>query len=155
MSLYKELSPFVEYIHSIRKLKTYLSFDMLFPSKWSIPKSIVEEGQIVAFEAESQSLKGISFVSATNELEVSKTLSRIDKIIRLNKEKEIKEKLFKDTVEQLKTTFEKTGLDKLKNLYFDFDEESKTPELNVEIDDNDLDYEQDSPITEDIEDDGE
>ena len=87
MSLYKELLPFIEYIHSIRKLKTYLSFDMLFPSKWSIPKSIIEEGQIVAFEAESQALKGISFVSATNEIEVSKTLSRIDKIIRLNKEK--------------------------------------------------------------------
>jgi len=155
MSLYKELLPFIEYIHSIRKLKTYLSFDMLFPSKWSIPKSIIEEGQIVAFEAESQALKGISFVSATNEIEVSKTLSRIDKIIRLNKEKELKEKLFKDTVEQLKTTFEKTDLDKLKNLYFDFDEESKTPELNVELDDNDLDYEQDSPIAENIEDDGE
>ena len=92
MSLYTELSPFVEYIHSIRKLKTYLSFDMLFPSKWSIPKSIVEEGQIVAFEAESQAFKGISFVTATNETDVSKTLTRIAKIIKLNKEKELKEK---------------------------------------------------------------
>ena len=150
MSLYTELSPFVEYIHSIRKLKTYLSFDMLFPSKWSIPKSIVEEGQIVAFEAESQAFKGISFVTATNETDVSKTLTRIAKIIKLNKEKELKEKLFKDTVDQLKSTFEKTDLDKLKNLYFDFDDGSNTPELNVELDDpdNDYDYEQDGPITE-------
>jgi hypothetical protein len=150
MSLYTELSPFVEYIHSIRKLKTYLSFDMLFPSKWSIPKSIVEEGQIVAFEAESQDFKGISFVTATNEMDVSKTLTRIAKIIKLNKEKELKEKLFKDTVDQLKSTFEKTDLDKLKNLYFDFDDGSNTPELNVELDDtdNDYDYEQDGPITE-------
>ena len=150
MSLYTELSPFVEYIHSIRKLKTYLSFDMLFPSKWSIPKSIVEEGQIVAFEAESQAFKGISFVTATNETDVSKTLTRMAKIIKLNKEKELKEKLFKDTVDQLKSTFEKTDLDKLKNLYFDFDDGSNTPELNVELDDtdNDYDYEQDGPITE-------
>jgi hypothetical protein len=150
MSLYKELSPFVEYIHSIRKLKTYLSFDMLFPSKWSIPKSIVEEGQIVAFEAESQAFKGISFVTATNETDMSKTLTRMAKIIKLNKEKELKEKLFKDTVDQLKSTFEKTDLDKLKNLYFDFDDGSNTPELNVELDDtdNDYDYEQDGPITE-------
>jgi hypothetical protein len=157
MSLYKELSPFVEYLHSIRKLKTYLSFDMLFPSKWSIPKSIVEEGQIVAFEAESQAFKGISFVTATNETDVSKTLTRIAKIIKLNKEKELKEKLFKDTVDQLKTTFEKTDLDKLKNLYFDFDEGPTTPELNVELDDtdNDYDYEQDGPITEVDEDDRE
>jgi hypothetical protein len=150
MSLYTELSPFVEYIHSIRKLKTYLSFDMLFPSKWSIPKSIVEEGQIVAFEAESQAFKGISFVTETNETDVSKTLTRMAKIIKLNKEKELKEKLFKDTVDQLKSTFEKTDLDKLKNLYFDFDDGSNTPELNVELDDtdNDYDYEQDGPITE-------
>jgi hypothetical protein len=57
----------------------------------------------------------------------------------------------------LKTTFEKTDLDKLKNLYFDFDEGPTTPELNVELDDtdNDYDYEQDGPITEVDEDDRE
>jgi hypothetical protein len=48
-------------------------------------------------------------------------LTKIAKIIKLNKEKELKEKLFKQTIEQLKQTFEKTDLDKLQNLYFDFD----------------------------------
>ena len=144
MSLYKELVPFVEYIHSIRKLKSYLSFDMVFPTKWSLPKSIVEEGQLVGFETENQNQKGISFVSPIEESEVSKTLSRISKIIKLNKEKELKEKLFKEAVEQLKSTFEKNDLDKLKNLYFDFNEEDETPELNVELqDEDDLEYEQD------------
>ena len=112
MSLYKELSPFVEYIHSIRKLKSYLSFDMIFPSKWAIPKSIVEEGKIVGFETENQNQKGISFVASVDESEISKTLSKITKIIKINKEKELKEKLFKDAVEQLKSTFEKNDLDK-------------------------------------------
>jgi len=144
MTLYKELVPFVEYIHSIRKLKSYLSFDMVFPNKWSIPKSIVEEGQIVGFETENQNHKGISFVSPIEELEVSKTLTKISKIIKLNKEKELKEKLFKEAVEQLKSTFEKNDLDKLKNLYFDFNEEDETPELNVDLqDEDDLEYEQD------------
>lgn len=153
MSLYKELAPFVDYIHSIRKLKNYLSFDMVFPIKWSLPKSIVEEGQIVGFETENQNLKGVSFVASIDESEVSKTLTRIAKIIKLNKEKEIKEKLFKQTVEQLKSTFEKTDLDKLKNLYFDFDEGDDTPELNVELDetDNDIDYGQDREQSEDAE----
>jgi hypothetical protein len=145
MSFYKELSPFVEYLHSIRKLKNYLSFDMVFPTKWSLPKSLVDEGQIVGFEAENQNLKGISFVSSIDDLEVSKNLIKIAKIIKLNKEKEMKERLFKETVEQLKNTFEKTDLDKLKNLNFYFEEEDETPELNVDLDDtdNDLDYEQD------------
>jgi len=145
MSFYKELSPFVEYLHSIRKLKNYISFDMFFPTKWSLPKSLVDEGQIVGFEAENQNLKGISFVSSIDDSEVSKNLIKIAKIIKLNKEKELKERLFKETVEQLKNTFEKTDLDKLKNLNFYFEEEDETPELNVDLDDtdNDLDYEQD------------
>ena len=145
MSFYTELSPFVEYLHSIRKLKNYLSFDMVFPSKWSLPKNLVEEGQIVGFEAENQNLKGISFVSPIDDSEVSKNLVKIAKIIKLNKEKELKERLFKETVEQLKNTFEKTDLDKLKNLNFYFEEEDETPELNVDLDDtdNDLNYEQD------------
>jgi hypothetical protein len=149
MSLYKELAPFVEYIHSIRRLETYLSFDMKFPAKWSIPKSLVEEGQLVGFETDNQNLKGISFVTQINESEVSKTLTKVAKIIKLNKEKELKEKLFKQTVEQLKSTFEKTDLDKLKNLYFDFDEGEQTPELNVELDedDDDIDYEQEGQDT--------
>lgn len=149
MSFYKELRPFVEYLHSIRKLKNYLSFDMVFPSKWSLPKGIVEEGQVIGFEAENQNLKGISFVSPTDDSEVSKTLIKIAKIIKLNKEKELKERLFKETVEQLKSTFEKTDLDKLKNLNFYFEEEDDTPELNVELEDtdNDLDYEQEGQDT--------
>ena len=145
MSFYKELLPFVEYLHSIRKLKNYLSFDMVFPTKWSLPKSIVEEGQIIGFEAENQNLKGISFVSPIDDSEVSKTMMKISKVIKLNKEKELKERLFKETVERLKSTFEKTDLDKLQNLYFDFDDGDDTPELDVELDDddNDSDYEQD------------
>lgn len=145
MSFYKELSPFVEYIHSIRKLKNYLSFDMVFPTKWSIPKSLVDEGQIVGFEAENQNFKGISFVSPIDDSEVSKTILKISKVIKLNKEKELKERLFKETVERLKSTFEKTDLDKLQNLYFDFDDGDDIPGLDVEIDDadNDVDYEQD------------
>jgi hypothetical protein len=128
MSFYKEIVPFIEYIHSIRKLKTYVSFDMVFPTKWTISKSIIDEGEIVAFQAEDQNYKGISFVAQIDESNISLALTKIAKIIKLNKERELKEKLFKQTVDQLKQTFEKTDLDKLQNLYFDFDEE---PELEI------------------------
>ena len=132
MSFYKEIAPFVEYIRSIRKLKNYLSFDMEFPSRWSIPKSLIEEGQVVAFDSEDTNKKGISFVSQFDETSISNTLQKISKIIKLNKEKEIKEKLFKQTIEQLKETFERTDLDKLKTLYFDFELEQTELEINDE-----------------------
>ena len=134
MSFYKELLPFVEYIHSIRKLESYLSFDMKFPTKWSIPKSIIDEGKIIGFEVEDQNQKGITFVTSISESEVCMILVKIGKIIKLNKERELKERLFKQTVDQLKQTCEKTDLDKLKNLYFDFDEEIDT-ELGGDLDD--------------------
>jgi len=134
MSFYKELVPYIDYIHSIRRLETYLSFDMKFPAKWSLPKSIVEEGQVVGFETDNQNLKGISFVSPINEKEISTILVKIGKVIKLNKEKELKERLFKQTVEELKKTFEQTDLEKLQNLYFDFESEEVSPELEINED---------------------
>lgn len=150
MSFYKEIVPYIEYIHSIRRLESYLSFDMKFPTKWSIPKSIVDEGQVIGFEVEDTNSKGISFVCPISEKEVSLTLVKIAKIIKLNKEKELKERLFKQTVEQLKQTFEKTDLDKLQNLYFDFDEEDVDTSLDVELepDINDEQDGQESTVTE-------
>ncbi len=142
MSFYKEILPFVEYIHSIRKLESYLSFDMKFPTKWSIPKSIVDEGQVIGFEVEDQNSKGITFICPIAEKDMSITLVKIGKVIKLNKERELKERLFKQTVEQLKQTFEKTDLDKLQNLYFDFDESDIDTELDGEIE-TELDNEQD------------
>jgi hypothetical protein len=107
---------------------------MKFPAKWSLPKSIVEEGQVVGFETDNQNLKGISFVSPINEKDVSVILVKIGKVIKLNKEKELKERLFKQTVEQLKQTFEKTDIDKLQGLYFDFEIEDVSPELEINDD---------------------
>ena len=130
MSFYKELVPFVQYIHSMRKLETYLSIDMAFPTKWSLPKSIIDEGQVIAFNLEDQNLKGVSFVSQINENDVSVILTKIGKIIKLNKERELKEQLFKQTIDQLKQTFEKNDLDKLQNLYFDFETDTPNLELN-------------------------
>ena len=149
MSFYKEILPFVEYIHSIRKLESYLSFDMKFQTKWSIPKSIVDEGQVVGFEVEDPNMKGITFISPIGEKEVSSIIVKIGKIIKLNKERELKERLFKQTVEQLKQTFEKTDLDKLQNLYFDFEvADELDTDLETEIDLEDEQYGQESTISE-------
>jgi hypothetical protein len=108
---------------------------MKFPTKWSIPKSIMDEGQIIGFEVDNQNLKGITFVSPIEESQMSTIMIKISKIIKLNKERELKEKLFKQTVEQLKQTFEKTDLDKLQNLYFDFDESELETELETNLED--------------------
>lgn len=149
MSFYKEIAPFVEYIHSIRKLESYLSFDMKFQTKWSIPKNIIDEGQVIGFEVEDPNMKGITFISPIGEKEVSSIIVKIGKIIKLNKERELKERLFKQTVEQLKQTFEKTDLEKLQNLYFDFEvEDELDTDLETEINLEDEQYGQKPTIDE-------
>jgi hypothetical protein len=123
MNFYNEILPFVEYLYSIRKLENYLSVDLKLPIKWEVPRNIVEDSSIVAFEVGETSFKGISFVSVINQTAIDDVLSKITKIIKFNKEKEIKEKLFKQVIENLKSTFEKNDLNKLSKLYFDFEED--------------------------------
>jgi hypothetical protein len=121
MSLYKEIENIVDYCSSIRKLKTYLSFDMVFPATWNVLKSQVDETKTV-FNKSDEKGKNISFVSEINEEAISETISKIETVINYNKEKEEKERLFKEKVNELKNLFEKGGLEDLKNLKFDVDD---------------------------------
>lgn len=121
MSLYKEIENIVDYCSSIRKLKTYLSFDMVFPATWTVLKSQVDETKTV-FNKSDEKGKNISFVSEINEESISETISKIETVINYNKEKEEKERLFKEKVNELKNLFEKGGLEDLKNLKFDVDD---------------------------------
>jgi hypothetical protein len=139
MNFYKSLEPYLDYLVSIRKLKEYLSFDLSFPSKWTIPKSLVDKLQVVNFESDKTDFRGLSFVTEMKDENVTFTLDSIDKIIKVNKEREMKEKLFKVTIEQLKHTFEKNDLGKLKKLYFDFD-------LNENLDNDEQDGQEPTTI---------
>ena len=65
-----------------------------------------------------------------NEENISKLILVITKTIKLNKEREMKEVLFKQTIDELKKTFEHNDLDTLQRLYFDFENE----EPNLEED---------------------
>lgn len=123
MKIYSELKPFLDYVTSIRKIEDYLSLDFLFPKEWVIPKNFVDETKIVTFKSGSANLTGISFISKTNT-EIDTTFLTVEKIINYNKEREMKESLFKKKVEELKKTFETTDIDKLKKLDFKFEEET-------------------------------
>ncbi len=132
MNFYQDLSTFFEYLHSIRKIDGYLSFDLTLSSKWGLPKSIADEGKVIPFDTGDSDFKGYSFVSVMDEIEIIETIGKINKTIKMNKDKEIKENLFKQTVDKLKQTFEKNDLDKLETLYFDF-ESNQTKIENDEV----------------------
>lgn len=122
MTLYQILNQLEEFFVSTRRLETHISLDIKFPSNWSMPKSTTQEFQIVPFEYKEEGWRGMSFVCEFNEKEVERNLGMITKVIKLNREREMKDKLFQTVVSELKKTFEKSDLEKLQNLSFVFNQ---------------------------------
>lgn len=121
--MYNELKDIFQFLVSVRKLKTYLTIDIEFPGNWKIPKKYVIEDKIVENEKLNDNFRFFSFVTEFNEVEMNQTVSNIKKIISYNKEIEMKEKLLKQKIDELKRIFEKENLDNLQSLKFDILEE--------------------------------
>jgi len=121
--MYNELKDIFQFLVSVRKLKTYLTIDIEFPANWKIPKKYVIEDKIVENEKLNDNFRFFSFVTEFNEVEMNQTVSNIKKIISYNKEIELKEKLLKQKIDELKRIFEKENLDNLQSLKFDILEE--------------------------------
>lgn len=119
MSLYKEFSELLPYIQSIRKIKSYLSFDINFPNTWKLPKKYIVEDKILEHESQVSGHRFISFVSEITEEDIELTSNNIRKIVKYNLDREEKEKLFEVKVNELKTLFDRQNLTTLKELQFE------------------------------------
>ncbi len=119
MSLYKEFSALLPYLQSVRKIKTHLSFDVSFPKNWKLPKKFVQEDKVMEHQSQNPDERLISFVSEISEDEVELTSKNIKNVISYNLEREQKERLFNEKVEELKGLFEKQTLKNLQTLKFD------------------------------------
>ena len=121
--MYNELKDIFQYLISVRKLKQYLTIDIEFPNQWKIPKKFVQEDKIVENEKVTDGYRFFSFVSELDERQLNVTVQNIKNIIAYNKEIEMKEKLLKQKIDELKKVFESENLDKLQSLKFDILEE--------------------------------
>jgi hypothetical protein len=119
MSLYKEFSALLPYLQSVRKLESYLSFDVSFPTTWKLPKKFVDEDNVMEHTRKTSGERFFSFVSEINEESVERMSQNLKNIIKYNHDREEKERLFQNKVEELKTIFEKENLNNLKNLNFE------------------------------------
>ena len=119
MSLFKEFSILFPYLQSVRKIKTYLTFDVSFPNTWKLPKKFVNEEKVMEQTTTIPNERLFSFVSEITEEDVEKASGNIQNIIKYNLEREEKEKLFDSKVNELKMIFEKQNLSNLKSLQFD------------------------------------
>jgi hypothetical protein len=120
MSLYKEFLSLLPYLQSVRKLETYLSFDVSFPTTWKLPKKFVDEDKVMEQTSKITDQRFFSFVAEINEESVEKMSENLKNIIKYNHDREEKDRLFQNKVDELKNIFEKQDLNNLKSLSFDF-----------------------------------
>jgi len=115
-------------------LEDFISFDILFPTSWKLPKKYINEEKVFEQESQSPNERLFSFLSKMDESELNISIDNIKSLIKYNIEREEKNILFEKKVEELKVLFEQTPLESLKNLKF----EIKVSKLKLE----DKDYEQ-------------
>lgn len=121
--MYYELKDIFEYLVSVRKLKNYLSIDIEFPLSWKIPKRFAQEDQIIENKRLNEDSRFFSFVCEFDESLVDKSVENIKNIIAYNKEIELKERLLKQKIDELKRIFESKKLENLQTLKFELLEE--------------------------------
>ena len=120
-----------EYLKSLRYLKDYASFDLYLSNNWVIPKKFVETIEVIKQEKSDRPNTNLYSFVVKNEKSGVKSLEQaVDNIFKYNKEREEKEKLFKEKIEELKSVFENKNVDELKKLYFEID--NNTTLLNNE-----------------------
>lgn len=118
MNLYEQLNEIFPYLISIRKLETYVSIDVELPTTWKLPKKYVDEKMVVEQKSAKPEFRCFSFATSFDEETLDKLLNNLKNIIKYNKEREEKEKLFEDKVKELKSFFDKSNLTDLKSLEF-------------------------------------
>jgi hypothetical protein len=117
--MYKELKDIFQFLVSVRKLKKYLTIDIEFPTHWKIPKRFVQEDKIIENEKVTDGFRFFSFVSEFDDKNLNIVVNNIKSIISYNKEIEMKEKLLKQKIDELKKIFESENIENLQSLKFD------------------------------------
>lgn len=131
------LNDFSPYFLSLRKVEDYKIIDVELPTNWDVGKvtrELISDHASVqtAITAQNDTTKIIAIVGSDNLHTYDLLFTRLDKIITVNKEREEKNKLFKQTVKKLEQLFIDSNLDQLQNLVIDVDENRGTEIGNVD-----------------------
>ena len=136
--MYKELSDIFPYLISIRKLENYLSLDIEFPSTWRLPKKYVNPETTVELTSSKPDIRCFSFAVEFDETKIIQIFQNVKGIITWNREREMKDQLLQDKVNELKNFFEKNSLDSLKHLQFNIQNNLTKLDLEDETKDTEL-----------------
>lgn len=130
--MYNILKSLKPHFFSLREIEDNVSLDIKIPTNWEYD-GLVEPNEKIPFAIKVQDKKTenslISLISPATFDGYEYVFNYAKAVISVNKEKEEKERLFKETIDELKTLFLNTPLDKLKDISFKNGEEN-TPRLS-------------------------
>lgn len=122
MTFQNVISFLFPYLFAIKKLKNYLSVEMIFPKTWEFPNEILQKVQV----EQNENFKGdgysLIFVSEIHDEHLNTLLDSIADLITFNLEKQEKETILRQKVHELKEMFKVKTLDEIKNIQISFPE---------------------------------
>lgn len=120
MTLQELLQYLFPYFHGMRKLKTYISLELIFPKTWEFPNEIISKAQVEQNDKYTGEGYFLVFVSQVNG-DINSMIEVIAELINHNLEREEKEKLLRAKVSELKEIFRQASLNDLKGLRINID----------------------------------
>jgi hypothetical protein len=133
-NIQRTLDSLQPYVIGIRYLEGTPLVDVVFKEGWSVP----DEPNIKRVKGD-ESMNYHMIFSETKGIGLDELLGYVERVIKLNQEREKKHDLLRQRVNELKEVFKKNSLAKLTRLKFVFGEEELVPTLNdFDIDDEDL-----------------
>lgn len=136
MSLYKHILSLSPYLISIRSIENVISIDVTFPAEWKLIKKLVDEKSVVEEESNDPNYRVFSFVCESSEENLNNIYNSILSVIKYNKEREEKDKLFQQKITELKQVFEKQNLEELKTLKFNLKSQLQSTKKTIDTDEN-------------------
>lgn len=131
-NIQKTLDSLQPYVIGIRYLDGSPLIDVVFKEGWSI----IDDPKIAKIKGNDE-MNYYMVYSEIASVTLDDLLAYVDKIIKLNQDREKKYDLLREKVNELKEVFKKNTLTKLKMLKFTFSEEEILP--NISELDNDID----------------
>ena len=131
-NIQKTLDSLQPYVIGIRYLEGTPIIDVVFKEGWSI----IDDPKISKIKG-NEEMNYYMVYSEITGVTLDDLLAYVDKIIKLNQDREKKYDLLREKVNELKEVFKKNTLSKLKMLKFTFSEEEILP--NISELDNDID----------------
>jgi hypothetical protein len=138
MKLFDEIQSLIPYLVSIRIIENVISIDVSIPSDWKIPKRLVDEKSILEDQSPDENFRFFSFVGEITQENFTNLYASIKNIIKYNKDREEKEKLFQEKVNELKSYFDKQSLDEIKKIKFNFDNKTAQAKTNTIIEEEEV-----------------